>query len=135
MTSTARPAPTTRNRVQRWHVVRVRGRVVGVVKPWGPLGELALVRIVQGRRHQLQRPPAWTVAVEALEAARAAGTERVVILDRGQPPTEWWADLSDFERQGFAMNYGYGQQVGLGLEWWSRRPLRAEEVVELERAR
>jgi hypothetical protein len=57
MTMTARPSPPTRTRrvAPRWRVVRVRGRVVGIVRTWGEGidGDLALVRVVNGRRHQL----------------------------------------------------------------------------------
>jgi len=128
-TSAARPAPHTRaGRVAtRWHVVRVRGRVVGIVRPWGERGELALVRAVHGDRHQLQNPPAWSVAIEVLEAARAAGTQRIVVVCQSEM-LEWWSWLGDFDRHGFDVDYGHGRQRALGLQWWSRRPLRPHEL-------
>ena len=128
MTAT-RPAPTIRTRVApRWRVLRGRGgRVLGILRPWGPLGELALVRAVHGKRHQLQNPPAWSLAVETLEAAQAAGAQRIVVLDVVEG-LEWYAFDFDFATHGFDVDLGYGPQRALGLEWWSRRPLRPHEL-------
>ena len=112
----------------------MRGRCAGVIRPWGALGEFALVRLVDARRHQLQRPRAWAIAIEALEAAHAAGAAKIVVVDRAER-LEWWADLGDFERQGFEIDLGHGPQRALELKWWSHRPMRVEEMAALERPR
>jgi len=51
MTVTARPAPHTigRHVAARWHVVRVRGRVVGIVRPWGDPRQLCVEAIEAAR--------------------------------------------------------------------------------------
>ena len=121
------PPPTRRDRVasRAWQTVRVAGFVVGCIRPWDSLGELALVRVVDGHRHQLRRPPAWAIAIEALEAAREAGAEQVVVLDRAEG-IEWTSWLHDFDERGFEIDHGFGRQVALGLDHWSHRPIATE---------
>lgn len=89
-------------------------------------GNGAIIGIVAGdvlrkegraSRHMLRRPPAWAAAVEALDAANAAGAQWVEYhdLDTGNC---YRAALSEFYRVGLRIDRGAGPQIALPLGYW-----------------
>ena len=73
----------------------------------------------QGRasKHMLRRPPAWAVAVEALDQARAHGAQWVEYHDLDAGAT-YRAALVEFYRHGLEVDRGHGRQLALPLAYW-----------------
>jgi hypothetical protein len=69
-------------------------------------------------KHMLRRPPSWAAAVEALDAAKAAGAQWVEYhdLDSG---AVYRAALSEFYRVGLSIDRGAGPQLALPLRYWT----------------
>jgi hypothetical protein len=103
-------------------VYNADGRPVGRFET-DEAGRLWLVKErLDPRRHQLQRPPAWATDrahLEQLQAADGAGVRLHTTDGR-----ELEAPLSAFERHGFAVGRGHGDQVGLALRYWTDRRAR-----------
>ena len=66
----------------------------------------------------LKRPPAWAAAVEALDAAKAAGAQWVEYHDLDTGKT-YRAVLEAFFRHGLRIDRGYGPQLALPLAYWT----------------
>lgn len=91
------------------------GRSVGSVTADGHL-----LKRVSTTRHMLRKPPAWAVDANHLEQLAAMNGRGVRLVDeRGQV---WEASLADFDRRGFDVNRGFGQQRGLLLRDWKVTP-------------
>ena len=85
-------------------------------------GEQILQKFVNADAHMLKYPcEAWAVDCRALEAASRRGVRRVVLYDKRAGT--WWARLRDFEEHGVPLNRDWGEQVALGLHWFSFIPL------------
>jgi hypothetical protein len=87
------------------------GRVVGTVS------DGVLRKRVKGRRHQLQRPPAWALDVTSIEEAASKGARAIRIEDT-ESGREYSANLDLFRQRAFRFNRGYGDQLALPLEYW-----------------
>jgi len=72
------------------------------------------------RAHMLQRPPAWAWDCAILDAAERAGARFTEIECDGRI---YRAALSDFQRYGFPVCRGHGDQRGLPLTYWHVRPV------------
>lgn len=100
-------------------VYNADGRPVGRFET-DEAGRLWLVK--QGldpKRHQLQRPPAWATDRAHIAQLRAAGGAGVRLHTTDGRELE--APLSAFERHGFPVGRGHGEQVGLALRYWHDR--------------
>ena len=85
-------------------------------------GEEVFQKLVDGDAHLLRYPcEAWAVDRRALEEALRRGVRRVVMYDKRVGT--WWARLADFEEHGVPVNRDWGEQVALGLHWFSFLPL------------
>jgi len=85
-------------------------------------GEEVFQKLVHGDAHLLKYPcPAWAVDCRALGEASRRGVRRVVLYDKRVGT--WWARLADFEEHGVPVNRDWGEQVALGLHWFSFLPL------------
>jgi len=67
--------------------------------------------------HILRAPRSIAIQQEAVEELRRSGchTVRAVLVDEGRTLE---AGLDDFERHGFPISRGYGEQIALQLGWW-----------------
>jgi hypothetical protein len=88
------------------------GRVVGQID-----ADLWLRKRVR-LAYQLRSPKAWALDANHLTRLRALGGRGVELRD--DQGTTWTASLAAFDQYGFPVERGYGQQVGLKLERWSR---------------
>ena len=92
-------------------VRRADGRIVG---------ELAgdVLRKHAKREHMLQRPAAWAWDAAILDTAERAGARFTEVECDGRI---WRASLADFNRYGFPVRRGHGDQRGLALTHWHVR--------------
>jgi hypothetical protein len=98
-------------------VYNLAGRVVGTIAR-EPDGTTWLTKFgLDPLRHRLNRPPAWCIDADHLEALRDAGGYgvRLKCIDG----TTWIASLDAFEQHGIAFDRHHGRQVALPLRYWS----------------
>lgn len=94
----------------------VGGRCVGYVAGG------VFVKSVRGSVHQLRRPPAWCLDAGSLDEAEALGALRVEIYDT-ETGNRYTASVRLIREKGFALDRGFGRQIGLPLELWQvQRP-------------
>jgi hypothetical protein len=78
------------------------------------------IKRVRGSKHMLRRPKAaWSFGVESLQNARKAGCKKVKVVDQ-ESGQIYEVALDLLERDGFTFDRGYGQQVALPLDRWTR---------------
>jgi hypothetical protein len=83
------------------------------------------------QNHLLQKPPAIAFDVSTLDAAEEAGATDVRITLH-EAPDVFTASIAIIRQYGFTFNRGYGDQVALTLNRWSRngQPPQAERKAE-----
>jgi len=79
-----------------------------------------LVKRVDGSKHFLRQPAGIAFDRDILDAAEAAGAQRVVVLDRETNVT-YLAALGAFWQHGVRIDRGYGPQVALPFAYWQRQ--------------
>ncbi len=95
-------------------------------KGWLPVGRIVqrggqrvLVKTVDSRKHQLQRPPGYALEVQTLEQAARLGVSRVEIQeeDTGRSLS---ASIADFWEKGKPIQRGgFAPQRALPLAYWA----------------
>ena len=88
-----------------------RGRVTGAVVNG------RFYRRVQGSKHMLRSPRAWTVNAAALSIARTLGAVGVTIEDE-ETGKVYAADLVTIDAHGYRFNRGWDEQIALPLPYW-----------------
>jgi len=88
-------------------------KVVGMVK-----GD-TFQKSIRGSVHFLRKPPAIAFDVSTINQATEAGAVRVKVIDK-ESGTVYQATLEHIKEKGFTLNRGYGEQIALILEGWSR---------------
>jgi hypothetical protein len=76
-----------------------------------------LVKRVRGSIHQLRRPAGWAVDEKILMQAEADGAHTVVVEDI-ESGKYYVARLSAFWKRGLKIDYGFGLQIVLPLQFW-----------------
>jgi hypothetical protein len=97
-------------------------KVIGRVK-----GDTFL-KSIKGSKHMLRKPPAIAISIDALDQAQAAGAVRVKVTDQ-ESGTTYTATIEHLREDGFEFDRGYGPQIGLVLDGWSRT-LRGRQFTE-----
>ena len=94
--------------------IYIAGKIVGYVATDTFYKKLA------GSRHFLRKPPAIAFDVASLEQAKAAGAEVVKVTDKETGIT-YTATILHIFAKGKKFNRGYGEQIYLTMNGWSRR--------------
>jgi hypothetical protein len=89
------------------------GRVIGRVR-----GD-TFWKSIKGSRHILQKPPSIAFDVCTLDQAEQAGAERVQVTDC-ETGTIYRATTAHIREKGFAFNRGWGHQIALSLDGWTK---------------
>jgi hypothetical protein len=90
------------------------GKVVGTVQG------ATFRKTIDGTRHMLQKPnKAIAINVDALTQAEQQGAREIEVYDR-ETQTIYRATINHFKQRGFSVNRGYGLQLALTLEGWTR---------------
>ena len=97
------------------------GHIVGTVK-----GD-TFRKVVLGSKHFLHKPPAICISLDALAAAEAGGAQRVEVFDKEDGST-YRASVGRIRESGFTFNRGFGSQIGLPLDYWSRSSKRDDDI-------
>jgi hypothetical protein len=103
---------------------RVGGKVVGHVA-----GD-TFHKCVRGSRHRLRKPPAWALDVQNLANAETVGAQWVEMRDE-ETGRRYRAAIAEIRLHGFAIDRGFGRQIGLSLNRWELRP-QAQQLTLLE---
>ncbi|MGI6367899.1 MAG: hypothetical protein ACOX2L_05990 [Anaerolineae bacterium] len=80
---------------------------------------------VHGSVHMLHTPPAWALDVDDVQAAERGGATMIHIHDL-ETRHHYWATIETLRRRGFPLNRGYGDQLGLLLQYWAPLPEEAQ---------
>lgn len=75
---------------------------------------------VSSSKHFLQKPPAIAFGMDSLNAAKAAGAERVEVYDK-DTRTTYKASMAHLLENGFSFNRGWGEQWALPLDGWVKQ--------------
>ncbi len=89
------------------------GRVVGYVKAG------VFYKSISGSKHFLHKPPAIAFDISTLNDAEKAGAVRVEVYDR-ETRTTYRATLAHVLDKGFTFNRGWGEQIALPFEGWTK---------------
>ena len=89
------------------------GRIVGCVN-----GNVFL-KTIQGSKHILRRPQALAISIDALEAAERAGATIIQITDT-ETGVIYKSSIEHFRECAFELDRGFGRQLALTLEGWTR---------------
>jgi len=87
---------------------RVVGQVIGNV----------FVKKVSANKHFLRYPPAIAFDISSLNQAKKAGANIVKVIDRDSG-REYKTSINKIMKDGFDLNYGYGDQKALLLVEWN----------------
>lgn len=104
------------------------GCVVGSIRVLN--GRTVLYSRVDERLHMLRSPRAWAKDRVALDEARRAGAEAVVLEDH-HAARSWDAPLDAFDAHGLDLNRGHGEQVALPVERWHVEDLHGPQQLPL----
>jgi hypothetical protein len=88
------------------------GRIIGKVE-----GDTFYKTIASN--HYLKKPPAIAFDVSSLDDAENAGAKRVEVKDR-ETGLIYQTTIKHIRAKGFKFNRGYGEQVGLSMNGWSK---------------
>lgn len=102
------PYPKTNNPTPIYIGHRVIGQVVGDT----------FHKSIVGSKHLLQRPKAICFDRSTLRDAAEAGATRVEIYDR-ESGAIYTATLETIHAHSFAVRRGFGDQIGVTLDYWS----------------
>lgn len=89
------------------------GKVIGKVK-----GD-TFTKSIRGSVHFLRRPPAIAFDVSTIDQAAEAGAVRVRVVD-SETGTVYQTTIDHIREKGFTFNRGFGEQIALTLEGWTR---------------
>ena len=113
------PSPhSTTEALEGQKVRNAAGRVVGRIE-----GGWLVKRGLDPGRHQLRKPPAW--ATDAAHLRLPVKGLKLICVDG----SVWLGTWGAFERHGFRVNRGYGEQVALPLKWWIVRRRRGKKAA------
>jgi len=99
-------------------------------KTFGIIYGAELRKSVFGSRHFLKKPPAIAFDRGALDRAEQAGAVRVRVVDR-ETGIVYTASIAHIRRAGLAINRGFGAQLALPLESWTRQRPGAPVQLDL----
>lgn len=83
--------------------------------------------------HFLKIPPSIAFDITSLLDATQAGAIYVCIIDKARS-REWWAPIDLIWKIGEYMNRGYGDQIRLGLQYWSEKRPKIQQMSFTEAA-
>ena len=95
------------------YTIHVGGRIVGRVEG------TVFVKKLKASRHFLHIPPAIAFDIKSLHQAEQAGARWVKVIDLESGKT-YQAPISLIFSKGFPVNRGFGDQLGLGIEYFTR---------------
>ncbi len=75
------------------------------------------IKYVLGSKHQLRIPSAWAMDKWVFNTIKYEGVRVVRIIDK-ESGKEYTAELKMFDRHGFKVDRGHGEQIALQLRWW-----------------
>lgn len=94
--------------------IRDSGKIVGCAQ------DGVFIKKVRRSRHLLRVPkPSWAFGEQSIAEAKAAGCSRIQVCEQ-ESGTVYEASIKRVERDGFAFDRGYGPQVALPLECWTK---------------
>jgi len=94
--------------------IHAGGHIVGQVKNG------VFSKTVTGSRHFLKVPPAIALSVDSLHQAQAVGAFDVAIYDK-ETRTTYRASIAHILENGFELNRGFGLQIALPFEGWTKQ--------------
>jgi hypothetical protein len=94
--------------------IYIAGKIVGYV------ANDTFYKRFAGSKHMLRKPPAIAFDVSSLEQAKAAGAEVVKVTDKETGIT-YTATILHIFAKGKKFNRGYGEQIYLAMNGWTRR--------------
>jgi len=97
------------------------GKVVGEVKNG------IFSKKVKASKHFLRKPPAICFDVVSLEQAKKAGATHIEIEDT-ETGKVYRAPLKLIWRKGFLLNRGFGEQIGLALNYWQLKEKKERQL-------
>jgi hypothetical protein len=106
--------------------IRVNGKVVGEVS-----GDIFTKRL-RGSVHFLHYPPAISFDIASLREAEDAGARSVKVVDT-ESKRVYLSPISTIWTKGFEIDRGYGRQIALVIELWSRGDKQADNQLSLWR--
>lgn len=74
---------------------------------------------LKSSKHFLRKPPAIAFDVQSLRDARAAGASKAQIIDQ-DTGTIYRASIDRIMKDGWTFNRGFGNQIALPMEGWTR---------------
>jgi hypothetical protein len=101
-------------------------RVVGKVK-----GDV-FIKSVKASKHFLHFPPAIAFDVDSLRQAGEAGEHSVRVIDT-ESRRVYLSPISTIWAKGIEVDRGYGRQIALPLEFWSRGDRQSTKQLHLWR--
>lgn len=91
--------------------------------------EGTLYKTIHGSKHLLRRPPALGFDVDSLNQAELAGATRIEVTD-AENGTIYRSAISHVRNQGFPLNRGFGEQIALHINDWTRHcPDEPQQLV------
>ena len=96
-----------------YNTVKVGNKIVGKV-----IGN-EFVKKVHSSRHFLKKPEAIAFDVQTIHQALSLGATRLKILDL-DTGVIYTVTISLIFSNGFYFNRGYGEQIGLSLDYWQK---------------
>jgi hypothetical protein len=72
---------------------------------------------VNGQKHKLESPPAWTYDVVVLEQAESLGAE-LLVIDDSHNDFRYSILLDSFRKNGFLFDRGHGLQMACVVHRW-----------------
>ncbi len=93
--------------------IKVNTKKVGVV-----IGD-KFIKKVKGSRHLLRVPPAISFDMQSLKDAYMAGARKVAVMDI-ETGDSYFAPMLEIYAMGTIIDRGYGRQIFLPIERWSK---------------
>ena len=113
------------SRKKNYTAIYANGRVIGGVSHDGVLSKR-----VKASKHFLKVPPAIAWDTEALSQAAKAGAYKIEVTDIEAGVT-YGTTLHHFMEHAFSVNRGWGCQLALPLDGWTKRGKNASSVSQL----
>jgi hypothetical protein len=102
--------------------IRAGRHVIGEVRG------TTFIKKIRASQHFLKTPPAIAFDLDSLAQAERAGAVEVQVIDK-ETGTIYRTTIAHILRAGFELDRGFGKQIALPLEGWSRQ--RKGELVQL----
>ncbi|MHA1940058.1 MAG: hypothetical protein ACW97O_17830 [Candidatus Thorarchaeota archaeon] len=94
------------------HLVYVNGKIVGTIE------NNTFTKQVTGSKHQLRRPPAWSIDAQAFDEQIKPQADEIVIFDK-ESGIKYHTPVETFDQFKRELDRGFGRQYYLTLDRWS----------------